>query len=336
MKTVAVIGAGAWGTALAQTLARAGLEPTLWAHEPATVEAIATAHENATFLKGVALDPAISATSDIAAAVRDKDLVVWVTPAQHLRGTLAKAAAHLPANAPLILATKGIETGTGLLMSEIAAEIAPGRPLAVLSGPSFAREVATGKPTAVTLASEDAGLATMLAGICATPSFRVYSSDDPVGTQIGGAVKNVLAIACGIVEGKGLGDNARAALMTRGLAEMVRLGLAKGGKAETLMGLSGFGDLSLTCNNDQSRNMRFGMALGEGLSKEQALAHPDLGLALAAVEGIDGAESVSDLAQRLDVEMPICTGIDAILHHYALVDSIMAGLLARPLKEERA
>lgn len=336
MKNVAVIGAGAWGTALAQTLARAGLVPTLWAHEQATVAAIDETHENATFLKGVALDPAISATSDIAEAVRDKDLIVWVTPAQHLRGTLAKAASHLPANAPLVLATKGIETGTGLLMSEIATELAPGRPLAVLSGPSFAREVATGKPTAVTLASEDAALATMLAGRCATPSFRVYSSDDPVGTQIGGAVKNVLAVACGIVEGKGLGDNARAALMTRGLAEMVRLGLAKGGKAETLMGLSGLGDLSLTCNNDQSRNMRFGIALGEGLTKEQALAHPDLGLALAAVEGIDGAESVSDLAQRLDVDMPICIGIDAILHHYALVDSIMAGLLARPLKEERA
>jgi glycerol-3-phosphate dehydrogenase (NAD(P)+) len=336
MKNVAVIGAGAWGTALAQTLARAGLVPTLWAHEQATVAAINETHENATFLKGVALDPAISATRDIASAVRDKDLIVWVTPAQHLRGTLAKAAAHLPARAPLLLATKGIETGTGLLMSEIAAELAPGHPLGVLSGPSFAREVATGKPTAVTLASEDAALATMLAGKCATPSFRVYSSDDPVGTQIGGAVKNVLAIACGIVEGKGLGDNARAALMTRGLAEMVRLGLAKGGKAETLMGLSGLGDLSLTCNNDQSRNMRFGIALGEGLTKEQALAHPDLGLALAAVEGIDGAESVSDLAQRLDVDMPICIGIDAILHHFALVDSIMAGLLARPLKEERA
>ena len=336
MKTVAVIGAGAWGTALAQTLARAGLAPTLWAHEAATVEAIAKTRINAAFLKGVELDPAISATTDITQAVRDKDLIVWVTPAQHLRGTLAKAAAHLPAQAPLILATKGIETGSGLLMSEIAAELAPGRRLAVLSGPSFAREVATGKPTAVTLASEDAGLAAALAGACATPAFRVYSSDDPVGTQIGGAVKNVLAIACGIVEGKGLGDNARAALMTRGLAEMVRLGLAKGGKAETLMGLSGLGDLSLTCNNDQSRNMRFGIALGEGLTKDQALAHPDLGLALAAVEGIDGAESVSDLAQRLDVDMPICAAVDAILHHYASLDPIMAGLLARPLKEERA
>ena len=336
MKTVAVIGAGAWGTALAQSLARAGLVPTLWAHEEATADAISRTHENTTFLKGVALDPTISATSDITAAVREKDLIVWVSPAQHLRGTLAKAAPHLPGAAPLLLATKGIETGTGLLMSEIAAELAPGRPLAVLSGPSFAREVATGKPTAVTLAAEDSALAARLAGVCATPSFRVYSSDDPVGTQIGGAVKNVLAVACGIVEGKGLGDNARAALMTRGLAEMVRLGLAKGGKAETLMGLSGLGDLSLTCNNDQSRNMRFGIALGEGLTKDQALAHPDLGLALAAVEGIDGAESVSDLAQRLGVDMPICNAVDAILHHFALVDPIMEGLLARPLKEERA
>jgi glycerol-3-phosphate dehydrogenase (NAD(P)+) len=188
----------------------------------------------------------------------------------------------------------------------------------------------------VTLASDDAALAAKLASVCATPSFRVYSSSDPVGTQIGGAVKNVLAIACGIVEGKGLGDNSRAALMTRGLAEMVRLGLAKGGRAETLMGLSGLGDLSLTCNNDQSRNMRFGIALGEGLTKDQALAHPDLGLALAAVEGIDGAESVTDLAQRLGIDMPICNAVDAILHHSAGVDAIMEGLLARPLKEERA
>lgn len=336
MKTAAVIGAGAWGTALAQTLARAGLAPALWAHEPDTARNIAETRTNADFLTDVALDPAISATSDIAAAVADKDLIMWVTPAQHLRATLAKAAAHLPPAAPLVLATKGIETGSGLLMSEIAAELAPAHKIAVLSGPSFAREVATGKPTAVTLACADAELGARLAAAIATPSFRVYLSGDVVGTQIGGAVKNVLAVACGIVEGKGLGDNARAALMTRGLAEMVRLGLAKGGKPETLMGLSGLGDLSLTCNNDQSRNMRFGIALGEGLTKDQALAHPDLGLARAAVEGIDGAESVSDLAQRLGVDMPICNAVDAILHHYAEIDPIMAALLARPLKEERA
>jgi glycerol-3-phosphate dehydrogenase (NAD(P)+) len=336
MKRASIIGAGAWGTAIAQTLARAGLDATLWAHEAATVDAINATHENPVFLKGVALEKNIRAMTDLAEAVKNADLLVWVTPAQHLRATLTKASAHLPPGAPLILATKGVETGSGKLMSDIAAELAPGRAIAVLSGPSFAREVAVGKPTAVTIAAADGALAARLASACATPAFRVYSSTDLPGTQVGGAVKNVLAVACGIVAGKDLGDNARAALMTRGLAEMVRLGVAIGGRPETLMGLSGLGDLSLTCNNDQSRNMRFGMALGRGMTKEQALSDPKLGLAHAAVEGIDGAISVNELAKRHGVEMPICAAVYDIVHRGADPDAAMRSLLARPLKEERA
>jgi len=336
MKRAAIIGAGAWGTAIAQTLSRAGLDATLWAHEAATVDAINATHANPVFLKGVALEKNIRATTDLADAVKNADLLVWVTPAQHLRATLSKAAPHLPAGAPLILATKGVETGTGKLMSDIAAELAPGRAIAVLSGPSFAREVALGKPTAVTLAAQDGALAAKLAVACATPNFRVYSSTDVPGTQVGGAVKNVLAVACGIVAGKELGDNARAALMTRGLAEMVRLGVAIGGKPETLMGLSGLGDLSLTCNNDQSRNMRFGIALGRGFTKDQALSDPKLGLVHAAVEGIDGAISVNELAKLRGVEMPICAAVYDIVHRGADPDAAMRSLLARPLKEERA
>ena len=336
MKKASIIGAGAWGTAIAQTLSRAGLEAMLWAHEAATVDAINTTHENPVFLKGVALEKNIRATTDLAEAVNSADLLVWVTPAQHLRATLTNAAPHLPPDAPLILATKGVETGTGKLMSDIAAELAPGRAIAVLSGPSFAREVALGKRTAVTIAALDGVLAAKLASICATPNFRVYSSTDVPGTQVGGAVKNVLAVACGIVAGKDLGDNARAALMTRGLAEMVRLGVAIGGQPETLMGLSGLGDLSLTCNNDQSRNMRFGIALGRGLTKDQALRDPKLGLVHAAVEGIDGAISVNELAKQCRVEMPICAAVYEIVHRGADPDAAMRSLLARPLKEERA
>ncbi|MCA0451558.1 MAG: NAD(P)-dependent glycerol-3-phosphate dehydrogenase [Proteobacteria bacterium] len=336
MKHAAIIGAGAWGTAIAQTLSRAGLDATLWAHEAATVDAINATRENPVFLKGVTLEKNIRATSDLGDAVSRADLLVWVTPAQHLRATLSKAAPHLPAGVPLILATKGVETGTGKLMSDIAAELAPGRAIAVLSGPSFAREVALGKPTAVTIAAADGVLAAKLAAACATPTFRVYSSTDVPGTQVGGAVKNVLAVACGIVAGKELGDNARAALMTRGLAEMVRLGVAIGGQPETLMGLSGLGDLSLTCNNDQSRNMRFGIALGRGFTKDQALSDPKLGLVHAAVEGIDGAISVNELAKLRNVEMPICAAVYDIVHRGADPDAAMRSLLARPLKEERA
>jgi len=333
-KSIAVIGAGAWGTALAQTAARAGLEARLWAHEAATVAEINTHHTNRVFLKDVALDPSISATGDLAACLGGADIALFATPAQHLRATLVQAAAALGAHTPVVLATKGIELGTGALMGEIAAAAAPGHAVAILTGPTFAREVALAQPTAVTLACADAALGQALAQALATPHFRVYRNDDTVGAQVGGAVKNVVALGCGIVAGLGLGDNARAALMTRGLAEMVRLGLALGGRAETLMGLSGLGDLALTCNNDQSRNMRFGRALGQGLTPAQALGDPALGLTHAVIEGVEGAASVGALAASRKIDMPIVAAIDAILHRRAGVASTVAALLARPLKDE--
>ncbi len=331
-KKIAVIGAGAWGTALAQTAARAGLKPTLWAYETATVAEIIERHTNAVYLPGVALDPAIDATSDLGAAAAEADIVLAATPAQHLRATLQRLA--LPAGVPLILATKGIELGTGALMSDVAQHAAPSHPIAILTGPTFAREVALAQPTAVTLAASDATLGQALAQALATPRFRIYRNDDVVGAQVGGAVKNVVALGCGIVAGLALGDNARAALMTRGLAEMVRLGVALGGRAETLMGLSGLGDLALTCNNDQSRNMRFGRALGRGLTPTQALADPALGLAHAVIEGVEGAASVGALARQKGVDMPIVAALDAILHHGASVARTVDALLNRPLKEE--
>ena len=328
------MGAGAWGTALAQTLARAGLSVTLWAHEEATARDIDERRENPVFLRDVPLDASIRATARLAEAVADKDLLVWATPAQHLRVTLAACEAVLVPGAPLVIASKGVEGKSGLMMSEIAAQLAPGNPAAILSGPTFAREVAEGKPTAVTLACADADLGAELAAACAVPAFRIYRSDDVAGAQIGGAVKNVVALACGIVEGRALGDNARAALMTRGLAEMVRLGLAKGARAETLMGLSGLGDLALTCNNDQSRNMRLGIAIGGGMTRQAAMEHPDLGLRHSVVEGVEGALSVGQLAARLGVDMPICRAVAAILYENADVGATIAALLARPLKDE--
>ncbi len=333
-RTAAVIGAGAWGTALAQTLARAGLDVTLWANEPATVRDINERHENPVYLRDVPLEKSIGATAYIPEAVGGKDLLVWATPAQYLRVTLALAEQALTPGAPLAIASKGIEAVSGLLMSEVAAQIAPDNPVAILSGPTFAREVAEGKPTAVTLACADTSLGAALASACAVPGFRIYRSDDVVGAQIGGAVKNVVALACGIVEGRKLGDNARAALMTRGLAEMVRLGLAKGGRAETLMGLTGLGDLALTCNNDQSRNMRLGIAIGGGMTRLAALDDPELGLRHAVVEGVEGASSVGDLARKLGVDMPICRTVEEILHANADVAAAVASLLARPLKDE--
>jgi len=333
-ENVAVIGAGAWGTALAQSFARAGLKPTLWAHEDTTVREIAARRENPVYLRDVALDPAIEATTDLRRAVADRDIVVWATPAQHLRATVAMAESALFDDVPVLIASKGVEELSGMLMSEVVAQVVPGNPIAVLTGPTFAREVAEGKPAALTLACADADLAARIAAAIATPAFRVYRTDDVAGAQIGGAVKNVVALACGIVEGRGLGDNARAALMTRGLAEMVRLGVAKGGRAETLMGLSGLGDLALTCNNDQSRNMRLGIAIGSGMSRLDAVAHPELGLRHAVVEGVEGASSVGELARKLGVEMPICAAVEAILHEGADVDATVASLLARPLREE--
>jgi glycerol-3-phosphate dehydrogenase (NAD(P)+) len=329
MQRIAVIGAGAWGTALAAVARRAGRDVRLWAREPEVVEAINGAHENPVYLAGIALDPAIEATGDLEQAAKDAEAVLLVTPAQHSRAVAVDLAAHVPESVPTLICAKGIEEGSGKLMSEVLAELAPGRAVGVLSGPTFAGEVARGLPTAVTLAAEAEGLGRSLAKALGTASFRPYWSADVIGAQIGGAVKNVLAIACGIVEGRELGDNARAALITRGLAEMVRLGLAKGARTETLFGLSGLGDLALTCTGPQSRNMSLGMALGAGETLAGILAKRN-----TVAEGVYTAASVSALAERLGVEMPIASAVNAILHEGAAIDEVIAGLLARPFKAE--
>jgi glycerol-3-phosphate dehydrogenase (NAD(P)+) len=324
----AVIGGGAWGTALAQVCARAGREVILWAREPEVVEGVNAAHENAIFLKGVALDPAIRATSefgDLAGA----DLVLAVPPAQHMRATLAAFAPHARDGLPILLCSKGIEQGSLKLMTEVLAETIPQAQAAVLSGPSFAGEVARGLPTAVTLACPEAGCAEDLAEAIATPTFRPYFATDMIGAEAGGAVKNVLAIACGIVEGRGLGRSAHAALITRGFAELTRLAVALGGEAETVAGLCGLGDLVLTCSSPQSRNMSVGLALGGGQTLEEALAGK-----LSVAEGVASAPAVRELARRLGVETPICEAVAAILAGEAGVDDAIRGLLARPLREE--
>jgi glycerol-3-phosphate dehydrogenase (NAD(P)+) len=325
---IAVVGAGAWGTALALVTRRAGRDVTIAAREPDVVEAINTTHRNSLFLPGVALDDDIRATTDAADAVAAADMVLLAAPAQHVRAVSAALAPHVAKNLPVVICAKGIERGTGKLMSEVAAETLRHAALAILSGPTFAAEVARGLPTAVTLATREAIGDRLLAAI-GSATFRPYLSGDPVGAQVGGAVKNVIAIACGIVTGRGMGDNARAALMTRGLAEIMRLGAALGARPETLMGLSGLGDLSLTCNGLQSRNMSVGMALGQGQTLTQALAGKR-----SIAEGVESAAAIAGLAAQRGVDMPIVAAVDAILHRGAAIDDTIASLLARPFKAE--
>jgi glycerol-3-phosphate dehydrogenase (NAD(P)+) len=319
-----VIGGGAWGTALAQVAAAGGGTVMLWAREAEVISSINQAHENQMFLPGVALSSAIVATDDLA-ALSDCEALLIVTPAQHMRSVLN--AAQVGAR-PIILCAKGIEAGTQLLMSEVAAQTCPDAAIAVLSGPTFAHEVANGLPTAVTLASEDGALAQRLAARLARPAFRPYVSTDVIGAEIGGAVKNVLAIACGVVEGRGLGQNARAALIARGFAEMTRFGLARGGLTETLGGLSGLGDLVLTCSSTASRNFTLGKGLGEGRAAAALLA------GRTVAEGAFTAPVLQQAARAAGVEMPVVDAVCGLLNGAANVDAAVATLLARPLKRE--
>lgn len=321
---IGVIGGGAWGTALAQ-VAAAGGDTLLWAREPEVVAAINDDHENPAYLPGIALSAAVRATGDLK-ALADCDAWLMVTPAQHLRAVLAAMPA---AHRPLVLCAKGIEAGSGLLMSEVAAAMRPGVPVAVLSGPTFAHEVARGLPTAVTLAAEDAGVRTALAARLAQPAFRPYHGDDVIGAEIGGAVKNVLAIACGIVEGRGLGQNARAALISRGFAEMTRFGLARGARAETLAGLSGLGDLVLTCSSTSSRNFSLGVGLGQGRSAAELLADRR-----TVAEGAHTAPVLREAARAAGIDMPIAEAVCALLAGETAIDAVVGGLLSRPLRSE--
>ena len=322
---VGIIGGGAWGTALAAVMAQIHDHVLLWAREEDVVRSVNDSHENTLFLPGTPLSPKIEATSDIARMGECEALLI-VTPAQHVRATLS---ALSDTQAPLILCAKGIEADTQMLVSDVAAQVRPHNPLAVLSGPTFAHEVAAGKPTAVTLATANQALGSSLMRSIATPSFRPYWSDDVVGAEIGGAVKNVLAIACGVVDGAGLGLNARAALIARGFAEMQRYGLSRGAKADTLAGLSGLGDLVLTCSSENSRNFSLGRGLGQGQNAESLLSDRK-----TVAEGAFTAPVLLKSATELNVEMPIVSAVCALLTGAATVDAVVAELLARPLKSE--
>jgi len=304
------------------------LEVTLQAREPEVVEAINGAHQNPLFLPDITLDEAVRATQEMA-DLGACDLVLAVAPAQHLRSALTALGPHARRGLPVLLCSKGVEQGSLKLMTQVLEETIPQACPAVLSGPSFAGEVARGLPTAVTLACPDEPFARRLAETIATPAFRPYVVDDMIGAEAGGAIKNVLAIATGIVEGKGLGRSAHAALITRGFAEMTRMAVALGARAETLAGLCGLGDLVLTCSSSQSRNMSLGMALGQGRTVAEALAGK-----LSVAEGVASAPAVRDLAARLGVEMPICQAVAGVLADEHTVDAAIMGLLSRPLKSE--
>jgi glycerol-3-phosphate dehydrogenase (NAD(P)+) len=328
MGHVGVVGAGAWGTALAQVCASAGQNVTLWALEPEVVSAISNTGENNLFLPGIKLNPAIKATGDLG-LLGEVDAILAVVPAQFMRTTLARLAQYVPAGTPVVLCSKGIEQGSLRLMTEVLAEELPYCVGAVLSGPSFAKDVAIGLPTAVTLACADSELGAKLVEMLGIATFRPYLANDLIGAEIGGAVKNVLAIACGMAEGRGLGESARAALITRGFTEMTRLGVALGGQAKTLAGLCGLGDLVLTCSSTSSRNFSLGVALGEGQSLEAALSGKR-----SVAEGAATAPALLALAQAKGVSMPICEGVAAILAGRMGVAHAIEALLSRPFKAE--
>jgi glycerol-3-phosphate dehydrogenase (NAD(P)+) len=323
---VGVIGGGAWGTALAQVAAAGGDPVLLWAREHDVVASINREHQNRLFLPGVPLSAAITATESLA-DLSACDAYLVVVPAQHLRAVLNEAPVD---SRPLVLCAKGIEAGTAALMSQIAHSVHARAPIAVLSGPTFAAEVARGLPTAVTLACADENIGRALAERLARPNFRPYASDDVAGAEIGGAVKNVLAIACGVVAGAGLGENARAALIARGFAEMVRYGVARGGRAETLSGLSGLGDLVLTCSSVASRNFSLGVGLGQGKSAAALLADR-----ASVAEGAFTAPVLSQSAKTLEIAMPVVDAVCALLSGDSKVDDVVAALMSRPLTGER-
>lgn len=324
---IGVIGAGAWGTALAQALASDGSTVVIWAREPELVSEINTARSNSLFLPGAALSPQIRATGDLA-DLADVALLLAVVPAQFLASVLS-ALPSPPRD--LVLCAKGIEAGTGRLMCDVAQAAAPSASPAVLSGPTFAHEVAAGLPTAVTLACAGGEAQwARLSPLIARPMLRPYYSDDVVGAEIGGAVKNVLAIACGVVDGLGLGQNARAALIARGYAEMLRFGLARGARGETLSGLCGLGDLVLTCSSTSSRNFSLGKALGEGMSAAEALSGKN-----SVAEGAATAPVLADLAARDHIDMPIVAAVCRLLAGEAPAGAVVADLLARPLRAEQ-
>ncbi len=323
IETIGVLGGGAWGTALALVAQRAGRKVRLWARDHDTVTAIDESHQNPRYLPGITLDH-IPATTNIGAALR-ADAVLLAVPAQAVRAVATIAAPYIAEGHPLVICAKGLERGTAKRMTEVVAEVAPGAAAAVLSGPSFATDVAQGLPTAVTIAAADESLALALCHALGGATFRPYAETDLAGVEIGGAVKNVLAIAAGVVSGRGLGASALAALTARGFAELRRLADALGAKPETLMGLSGLGDLVLTCSSAQSRNFAYGRMLGQGMALDAP--HP-------LVEGIETATVTRTLARRHRVSMPIVDAVVGILSGKVTVDATIESLMSRPLKRE--
>lgn len=324
-----VLGAGSWGTALAQLLASNGHAVILWMRDSAQAAAIQSVRENARYLPDAPLHDGITATADLPNFSK-ADLCLSVIPAQHTRAQLEKFSPHIPDKLPIVLCSKGIEISTLDFMNEVLGETVPQASPFVLSGPSFARDVVKGLPTAVTLAGDDLDAANRLAPLIQGPTFRPYTTDDMIGAEVGGAVKNVLAIACGMLLGMGLGQSAHAALIARGFAEMNRLGAALGARPETLSGLCGLGDLVLTCSSTQSRNMSCGMRLGKGETLEAILASRN-----SVTEGVATAPALVKLVEKADVDLPICRAVHRVLCAEITPAGAMAELLSRPLKRER-
>ncbi|MEK1855832.1 MAG: NAD(P)H-dependent glycerol-3-phosphate dehydrogenase [Phyllobacterium sp.] len=322
--TISVLGGGAWGTALGSMAARNGNAVKLYARDTATVAAINNSHRNEIYLPGIDLHPALIASSEAGRVMANSDLILCVIPAQALAGAMQELKDRIPAATPFVICAKGIERSSGLLMSDLVARILPDQTLGALSGPSFATDVARGLPTAVTVAARNQATADRIALMLSGPTFRCYSTDDLTGVEIGGALKNVLAIAAGAAIGRGFGASAQAALVTRGFVELRRVGRALGARPETIMGLSGLGDLMLTCSTPQSRNYSYGLALGRG---EDLTGRP-------LAEGVATAGIAAELAARHGIEAPIIAAVAQILARHITIDEAMEALLSRPLKNE--
>jgi glycerol-3-phosphate dehydrogenase (NAD(P)+) len=328
MASVGIIGAGAWGTALAAAAVRGGSQAIIWCREPVVAKDIARHHENKRMLPGYTLPEEVIATTDLETACK-ANIIVMATPAQYFREVSMQIEPFVSEDSYVVIASKGIEIESRQLLSDIAVQTLPKMSISVISGPSFADEVAAGMPTAVALAAKDETTASWLARVFNSETFRVYPNDDIVGVQMGGALKNVLAIAAGVCRGRGMGSNTHAALLTRGLTEIVRLAVAMGGKRETLYGLAGVGDIILTCGNDKSRNMKFGISLGQGESAADLLSHRH-----AVIEGAHTAKTVAKLAELYNVEMPICAAVNEIIEGRMSVEDVLKELLERPVKPE--
>ena len=332
MTRAAIMGAGSWGTAFAAVMADAGTDVTLWARRAEAADAINTERRNVAYLPELQLDERISATADAAQALEGADLVVLAVPSQSLRGNLEQWRDVLPQGAPLVSLMKGIELGTHLRMSDVIAEVAgvPLAQVAVVSGPNLAKEIAQKQPAAAVVAAPHHGLRAKVAEACAAPYFRPYTNADVVGTEIAGAVKNVIALAVGMAHGLGLGENTTATLLTRGLAETARLGAALGADPQTFLGLAGVGDMAATCSSRLSRNHAFGLALGEGQTLEEVTAQVS-----QTAEGVKSCRSIVELARSVEVDMPICDGVHAILYEGWGPQEMVRALMSRSRKSER-